>query len=106
MFECRGCKAKDLELARATEREAALVQFIRELQYALHPARLQNPNASMVTAQHIENKSVASDLGEGCAPRVPRDIPPPPFVRTLQRGGHVLPLSDESLRRAARGEAS
>jgi hypothetical protein len=106
MFECRGCKAKEAELARATEREAALVQLIRELQYALHPARLQNPNASMAPTQPIENKRVASDLEGGGAPRVPRDTPPPPFVRTLQRGGHVLPLSDESLRRAARGEAS
>jgi hypothetical protein len=108
--KCLACAAKDAVLSRATERELGLVQLIKELQYAIHPARLQNPNVGSGTSQHRDSMGLPITPEVAGVPRlphgVPRETPPPPYVRTLIRGGHVQPLSAIALRRAADGEAS
>ena len=90
-FYCKSCAAKDDELQRAHERELELLGMIRELQYAIHPARIQKPasihSTQSNTAQEVEGNSSephAADVPRGTQSRVI-----PPFVSGLQYGGHV-----------------
>ena len=96
-FYCKSCAAKDDELQRAHERELELLGMIRELQYAIHPARIARPNASIVPS-HVgatTGNTTESDEGNSSEPHaadVPRGTQSrviPPFVSGLQYGGHV-----------------
>ena len=91
-FSCKSCAAKDDELQRAHERELELLGMIRELQYAIHPARIARPNASIVPSHVGATTGNTTESDEGGAPSVPRGTQSrviPPFVSGLQYGGHV-----------------
>jgi len=79
MFECRACIAKDAELARALEREKALLTQIAQLQHALSPKDIPAPRLPDDPAQ---KRTVVS-----------RGTTVPAFAGALLRGGHVASIS-------------
>ena len=99
-FSCKSCAAKNEELQRAHERELELMGMIRELQYAIHPARMSKPNASMEAPQVTDSTGVTPEETVGGAPSVPRGTIRnfPPYISGLQYGGHVPPGMVDKLR--------
>jgi hypothetical protein len=92
LLKCKACAAKDSELGRAHERELELIAMVKELQYAIHPARMTRPDASMRPSQVDAATGITPELTVSGAPSFPRGTQSrviPPFVSGLQYGGHV-----------------
>jgi len=90
-FSCKACAAKDAELERAHERELELMAMVKELQYAIHPARIKNPSSiELQQSQRVtkESKSTESDI-EQSVPRGTSLPTAPIFLSGLQYGGHI-----------------
>ena len=98
-FSCKSCAAKNEELQRAHERELELMGMIRELQYAIHPARIKNPsNKEVGPDQQVAKESQPEE--DGIEISVPRGTIRnfPPYISGLQSGGHIPPGMVDKLR--------
>jgi hypothetical protein len=90
-FACKACAAKDAELERSHERELELMAMVKELQYAIHPARINNPSINK-PQQSQQVTEIPQETEGDHQSNVPRgtSLPTAPiFLSGLQYGGHI-----------------
>lgn len=107
LLKCKACAAKDAELERAHERELELIAMVKELQYAIHPARMTKPSLPSVVSSAPDPKEIGG-YGNGVVDaqeqattgKVSRETHRefPRFVSGLQYGGHMPPRMLDDLR--------